>query len=300
MATTRPLGPDADAEPARWGYSDEQLATLPHAFRDDLLKDKVCIVSGGGSGLGRAMAYFFVRLGAEVMICGRRQEKLEETAGGIKRWLGRDVALMPMTIRDPEQVTALVTRTVERFGGLHLLVNNGGGQFPQAAIDFSVKGWNAVIDTNLNGTWYMMQAAARYWRDAGLPGSIVNIVANVWRGMPQVAHTCAARAGVIYLTKSVAVEWAPLGIRVNCVSPGSIATEGLNVYPAGAAEAFANASPMKRYGDAYDIAQATAFVGADQSGKFITGETLVVDGGNQMWGDTWPGGIPDWFRVPGR
>jgi len=289
-----------EAGQAHWGFTDEELATRAHAFRDDLLQDQVCIISGGGSGLGRAMAYLLTRLGAQVVICGRRQEKLDETVSGIRRLLDRDVGHKAMTIRDPEQVDALIGETWERYGRMDLLVNNGGGQFPQAAIDYSVKGWNAVIDTNLNGTWYMMQAAARRWRENGHPGSIVNIVANIWRGMPQVAHTCAARAGVIYLSKSVAVEWAPLGIRVNCVSPGSIATEGLNVYPPGAAEQFGNANPLRSYGDAFDIAHAVAYIGAAQTGKFVTGEVLVVDGGNQMWGDVWRGGIPEWFRVPER
>jgi citronellol/citronellal dehydrogenase len=285
-------------EPRDWGFTDEELATHPTVYRPDLLKGKVYLVSGGGSGMGRGMAYLLARLGADVMICGRRIEKLDETAAGIKKHLGREIGTRAMTIRDPEQVEALVAATYDRFGRLDTLVNNGGGQFPQAAIDFSIKGWNAVIDTNLNGTWYMMQAAARQWRDRKLPGSIINIVATIERGMPQVAHTCAARAGVIYLTKTVATEWAPLGIRVNCVAPGAIATEGLNVYPDGAAEKFANTNPMKRLGDVYDVAQAVVYVSAD-SGKFITGETLTVDGGHTSWGDTeWPGGKPDYFNVP--
>src|SRR5690606_7121260 len=141
--------------------------------------------------------------------CGRRQEKLDETADGVPRLLGSEGGRKGMTIRSPEQVQALMQETTERNGRHDLVVKNSGGQFPQAASDYTVKGWNAVIDTNLNGTWYMMQAAAQHWRDSGRPGSIVNIVANVWRGMPQVAHTAAARAGVIYLSKSVAVEWAP-------------------------------------------------------------------------------------------
>ena len=285
---------------ANWGMTEDQLAREPLVFRDDLLKGKVVLLSGGGGGFGRAMAYVLVRLGAELAICGRRADKLERTAGGIRKRLGRDVLCCPMTIRDPFQVVRLFDKVAGRFGRLDVLVNNAGGQFPQPAIDYSVKGWNAVIDTNLNGTWWMMQAAARHWRDAGKPGSIVNIVANVWRGMPQVAHTAAARAGVIYLSKSVAVEWAPLGIRVNCVSPGSIATEGLNVYPPGAAEAFGNANPLRRYGDSYDIAQSVVHVGSPVTGKFMTGEVLVVDGGNQMWGDVWPGNIPDWFKVSDR
>jgi NAD(P)-dependent dehydrogenase (short-subunit alcohol dehydrogenase family) len=280
----------------QWGLTDEQLATRPLAYRDDLLTGQTFIVSGGGSGIGRAMTFALTRLGANVMICGRRAEKLDDAAASVQRLLGREIATFPMTIRDPAQVEALMDATWQRFGGLDTLVNNGGGQFPQAAIDFSVKGWLAVIDTNLNGTWYMMQAAAKRWRDAGKPGNIVNIVANVWRGMPQVAHTCAARAGVIYLSKSVSTEWAPLGIRVNCVSPGSIATEGLNVYEPAAADRFRYSNPMHALGDGLDIAQAVVYLSSPTTGKFITGEVVVIDGGNNQFGDVWPGGIPEYFQ----
>jgi NAD(P)-dependent dehydrogenase (short-subunit alcohol dehydrogenase family) len=279
--------------------TDEELATAPLAFRDDALAGQVCLVSGGGSGIGRAIAYVLTRLGAEVAICGRRAEKLEETAEGIRKLLGKTIMTQAMTIRDPEAVRALVEATCDRFNGLSVLVNSAGGQYPQAAIDFTPKGWNAVIDTNLNGSWYMMQNAARVWRERGTPGSIVNIVAVVARGMPQVAHTAAARAGVIYLSKTLSVEWAPLGIRVNCVAPGSIATDGLNVYPRAAAEAFSVSNPMKRLGDVIDIAQSVVYLSAP-SGKFITGELLTVDGGRQNWGEDWPGGIPDYFRVSDR
>jgi NAD(P)-dependent dehydrogenase (short-subunit alcohol dehydrogenase family) len=285
--------------PKQWGLSDDELATLPLAFREDALAGKVCVVSGGGSGMGRAIAYVLARLGAEVAICGRRADKLEETAQGIGRHFGKSVLAKAMTIREPAQVQALFEETWQRFGRMDILVNSAGGQFPQPAIDFSVKGWNAVVDTNLNGTWYMMQSAARQWREHKCPGCIVNIVAVVNRGMPQVAHTAAARAGVIYLSKSLSVEWAPLEIRVNCVAPGSIATEGLNVYPREAAEGFVFSNPMKRLGDVMDIAQAVVYLASD-TGKFITGEVLAVDGGRQNWGEDWPGGIPDYFRVHGR
>jgi len=282
--------------PRDWGFTDEQLAHHPTVFKPDLLKGKVFLVSGGGSGMGRGMAYLFARLGADVMICGRRVAKLDETAAGIEKLVGRRIGTQAMTIRDPDQVDALIDATYARFGRLDVVVNNGGGQFPQPAIDFSVKGWLAVIDTNLNGTWYMMQSAAKQWRDRNEPGSIVNIVANVWRGMPQVAHTCAARAGVIYLSKTLSTEWAPLNIRVNCISPGSISTEGLNVYPEEATEHFAKSNPMRALGDVYDVAQGVVYLAAD-SAKFITGEVLVIDGGNNQWGDVWPGGKPDYFRV---
>ena len=276
--------------------SDEALAAAPTVFRDDLLRDKVVLISGGGSGLGRAMAFLVGRLGAKVMICGRREEKLASAAEAVQRLVGADVGYQAMTIRDPDAVEALMKSTWDRFGKLDILVNNGGGQFPQAAIDFTDKGWRAVIDTNLNGTWYMMQRAARMWQASKQPGCIVNIVANIQRGMPQVAHTCAARAGVIYLSKTVSTEWAHMNIRVNCVSPGSIETEGFNVYDKAAADAFKDSNPMRCVGDAYDIAEAVVYLGAP-SGKFITGEVLTVDGGNQQWGDVWPDGMPDHFRT---
>ncbi len=294
MTNRPPLDP-----PKQWGLTDADLATQPLVFRDDLLAGKVCVVSGGGSGMGRAIAYVLARLGAEVVICGRRAEKLEETAAGIARHLGKTIMTKAMTIREPAQVQNLFDETCERFQRLDVLINSAGGQFPQAAIDFSVKGWNAVVDTNLNGTWYMMQSAAKLWRDRNAGGCIVNIVAVVNRGMPQVAHTAAARAGVIYLSKTLSVEWAPLGIRVNCVAPGSIATDGLNVYPREAAEGFVVSNPMKRLGDVFDIAQAVVYLAAP-TGKFITGEVLAVDGGRQNWGEDWPAGIPDYFMVRGR
>jgi NAD(P)-dependent dehydrogenase (short-subunit alcohol dehydrogenase family) len=283
-------------EVPRWGMSDEELAAHPMVFRDDLLAGKVALISGGGSGLGRAMAFLFARLGAQLMLCGRTEDKLASTAQSIKRLLRRDVAYRAMTIRDPEQVSALVEETWQHHGRLDVLVNNAGGQYPQAAIDFTVKGWNAVIDTNLNGTWYMMQAAARQWRDRRKPGCIVNIVANVHRGMPTVAHTCAARAGVIYLSKTVATEWAPYEIRVNCVSPGAVETEGFKVYDPKVVERFSNSNPMRRVGDAWDIAEAVVYMAAP-SAKFITGEVLAVDGGQQQWGEFWSGGMPDHFKV---
>jgi citronellol/citronellal dehydrogenase len=185
----------------------------------------------------------------------------------------------------------------KEFGGIDVLVNNAGGQFPQPAIDFAAKGWNAVIETNLTGTWNMMQAAARQWRDAAKPGAIVNIITVVDRGQPGVAHTCAARAGVSALTRTVAVEWAPYQIRVNCVAPGAIGTEGLSNYPAEAQEMLKRSNPMLRCGETWDIAEAVVYLAAPSS-KFITGETINVDGGGRLWGEFWIAGKPDYFSEP--
>ena len=278
-----------------YGFTDEQLATLKLSWRPGLFDGQVVLVSGAGTGLGKAIAYQFGRLGAKLVICGRKADPLERTAEGMRK-LGIDCLTYPMTIRDPEQVAALFDAAWTRYGRLDVLVNNAGGQFPQPAIDFSIKGWNAVIDTNLNGTWYMMQAAARRWRDAAMPGCIVNIVAVVARGMPGVAHTSAARAGVIYLGKTLAIEWAPLHIRVNNVAPGVTATEGMNVYPEEARAEFVRANPMMKLGDAQDVADACCYL-AGPTGKFITGEVIAVDGGFQMWGEQWTAGRPDYYKL---
>lgn len=277
-----------------FGFSEDELDNLGTVYRPDLFAGKAVLISGGGSGLGRATAWLFARLGADLMLCGRTSEKLERVAARLGRFGGR-VETMATNIRDPDAVAALMDATFDRFGKLDVLVNNAGGQFPQAAIDYSVKGWNAVIDTNLNGTWYMMQNAARRWRDAGTGGAIVNIVAVVWRGMPGVAHTCAARAGVIYTSKTVAVEWAPYNIRINCVAPGTIETEGMAQYPEEARNLFPRSNAMLRLGDVQDIAEACVYLSAP-SAKFITGEVITIDGGGQMWGDLWTAGRPDYFK----
>jgi len=277
----------------QFGRSDDELATMPLTFRDGLFAGQAALVSGSGRGIGKAIAFQLARLGAKVALCGRDVGRLEATAERL-RALGADVLAQPMSIRDPEAVARLFDVVWEKFGTLDLVVNNAGGQFPQAAIDFSPKGWNAVVDTNLNGTWYMMQQAARRWRDGKRGGAIVNIVAVVGRGMPGVAHTCAARAGVIALSKTVAIEWAPLGIRINCVAPGAIMTEGMEVYPEEARRDLPKTNLMKRFGDVRDIADAVCYL-AGPSGAFMTGEVVTVDGGNQVWGDQWTIPRPSWF-----
>jgi citronellol/citronellal dehydrogenase len=282
------------SEQMKFGRSDEELATMPLTFRDGLFDGQVALVSGAGRGIGKAIAFQLARLGAKVALCGRDEARLNATAEKL-RALGADVLAHPMSIRDPDAVAKLYDAVWAKFGALDIVVNNAGGQFPQAAIDFSPKGWNAVIDTNLNGTWYMMQTAARRWRDAKRGGAIVNIVTVVGRGMPGVAHTCAARAGVIYVSKTVAIEWAPLGIRINCIAPGAIMTEGMEVYPDEARQALPKSNLMKRFGDVRDIADAVCYL-AGPSGAFMTGEVVTVDGGNQVWGDQWTIPKPEFFK----
>ncbi|WP_298215928.1 SDR family oxidoreductase [Acidocella sp.] len=279
----------------KFGFSREELRTHPTVYAPGLFDNHNVVVTGAGGGLGLAIAALFARLGANVAINGRNEEKLADAAAFL-RGFGKKVYSRPMSIRDPEQAALFVDEVHNEFGGLDTLVNNAGGQFPQLALDFTVKGWNAVIDTNLNGTWWMTQAAARKWVAKSEPGSVINIVASIWRGLPGMAHSCAARAGVIYLSKTVAVEWAPHKIRVNCVAPGCCESTGFARYPEEGSATFQEGNPMRHAGDEWDVAEAVVYMAAP-SGKFLTGEVLNVDGGQQMWGDPWPIGRPDYFKL---
>jgi citronellol/citronellal dehydrogenase len=274
--------------------TDRELWSQPTVYRTDLFNDCNVLVSGGGTGIGRAIALLFARLGAQVILCGRTFEKLERVAA-FARDHGARMLPMVANVREPEQVEALFARVAADCGTLTAVINNAGGQFAQPAIDYAVKGWKAVVDTNLNGTWYMMQAAARHWRDAGAPGSIVNVVAVVDRGIPGIAHSIAARAGVIGVTRTVAVEWAPLGVRVNCIAPGLTASEGLEVYPDAARNEFHRANPLRRPGTLREIAESAVFL-ASPAASFMTGEVMTVDGGGRLWGELWTAGRPEHFR----
>jgi len=264
-------------------------------FRDGLFKDKVILISGGGTGLGKHAAEQFARLGASLLICGRNAERIEAAADDLRQYGGRVMA-RALTIRDPEQVQKFMDAAWQEFGRIDVLVNNAGGQFASPALEITPKGWNAVVDTNLNGTWYMMQAAAQRWQQNKQPGNIINVVAVIWRGLPMVAHTCAARAGVVFLSKTVATEWAPYNIRVNCLAPGTIQTDAFGYYNEAARASFQQANPMKHAGEPLDITEGITYLASDAS-KFITGEVLNIDGGQQNWGDPWFGGRPRYFEL---
>jgi citronellol/citronellal dehydrogenase len=247
--------------------------------------------------LGELSSGFLARMGAKVATCGRSAEKLDVLSKELQEY-DLPILAIPADIRNGDSVAALFRQVQDRHGRLDMLITNAGGQFPQPAIDMTPNGFRAVVDNNLFGTWNMMQTAARHWRDTGAPGSIVNVVAVVERGILGAAHTAAARAGVIYMSKTVAVEWAPLKIRVNCVAPGTVFIEGMAGYPEEAKNDFYRSNPMLRLGDPWEIAEACLFIGSAAS-SFTTGEILRVDGGGQLWGEQWTQGKPDYFSEQG-
>ncbi len=271
-----------------------ELAVLPTVYRDDLFKDQVVLVSGGTGGIGMATAVLFGRLGATIISCGRDEAKMavfEEDMAS----LNIPCFTQSLTIRDADLVGGLMDSVWERFGRLDVLINNAGGQFAAPAMDISPNGWRTVVDTNLTGSWLMMQAAARHWRDKKQSGCIINMVTVLAMCTSGIAHTQAARAGEIHLTRGLCVEWAPYDIRLNSIAIGVVASPGLAHYPKSAKPSFDH-NPMRKIGTAQDIAQAAVYL-AGPSGEFINGTVLTVDGGADVWGEYWPLGRPEHFRI---
>ena len=276
-------------------WSDTDLSSLTHGFRDDLYAGQVALVTGGAGGIGRAICMLLSRLGAQVVTCGRDEAKLKELQESFARQ-DADIVVIPANVRDPEEVQALLRDTWNEFGRLDLVVNNAGGQFAAPANDISPKGWAAVLETNLYGPWFVMQAAAKAWIENGSAGSIVNIGTITGRASVGIPHTAAARAGAAGLAASLSVEWAPHDIRLNTIAVGVVRSPGLVNYPDAARPSFDH-NPQRRLGDVQDIAQAVAFLGSSVTASFITGEVFHVAGGEQVWGEYWALGKPEYFQI---
>lgn len=256
----------------------------PTIFVKDLLKGKTAIVTGGGTGIGRSIAMELAKVGANIVICSRRLEHLIATSEEIRSF-GVSSLAFQVDIRDVKAVTECVQSTIKQFGRIDILVNNAGGQFPQVAERLPINGWNAVINTNLNGTWYVTQEVATRSMIPNRTGKIMNITACFWRGMPGIAHTGAARAGVVNLTKSLSIEWAKYNILINCIAPGNIMTAGWkNAYGEERVGKISSQIPLGRLGCPEDIAYAVVYL-ASPAGDYVTGETISVDGGQQNWGN---------------
>lgn len=258
-------------------------------FRSDLFAGRVGIVTGGGSGIGRCIAHELASLGATVVLASRTEEKLETVAAEIRED-GGTADFIACNIREEEQVRALFAETLKRHEKCDFVVNNGGGQFISPAEAISLKGWEAVVQTNLTGTFLMCREAMQStMRERG--GAIVNVVADMWRGMPMMAHSGAARAGVVNLTKTLALEWSQYGIRLNAVAPGLILSSGFKNYPEPVQEALKTipeeALPMRRFGTESEVSAAVVFL-LSPAAAYVSGTTLRIDGASSLYRHAFP------------
>ena len=240
----------------------------------DANEAKVALVTGGGTGIGRAVARELVRTGARVAICGRRSEPL----AAVEAALGDACLAIQADVREPGDVEALVDRTLERFGRIDVLVNNAGGQFLAAAEEISLKGWRAVHRLAVDAAWDLTRTVAVRSMIPNREGVVVFIGFSPRRGIAELAHAAAARAALENLTGSLALEWSEHGIRTVCVALGNIATEGLDGYGAERVAEWEREVPLRRLGTPEEAAALIAFL-VSPGGGYVTGTTVVMDGG---------------------
>jgi citronellol/citronellal dehydrogenase len=256
-------------------------------FRDGLLEGVVCVVSGAGSGVGRATSLELARLGAIVVGCGRRGEPLEETAELARRLPGA-FEHESLDIREEGPVDGFFDRLLERHGRLDVLVNNAGGQFLAPAESISPKGFRTVIELNVQGTWQMTHAAAT---KAFIPqggGKVMSVTLSPHNGMPGMVHSGAARAAVENMMRTLAIEWSRFGIRTCALAMGHFATDVVGTkYPREVVENFAQMIPLGRAGKAEEMAWLIAYL-ASPAGDYFSGTTITLDGARDDWIGPWP------------
>lgn len=264
-------------------------------FRDQLFAGRTVLITGGGSGIGRCLAHELASLGATVVIAGRSVDKLERVAAEIAKDGGR-VAHYAFDIRDEEAVRGAVETMLAEQGAIHGLVNNAGGQYPMPLAKIGKKGWDAVVGNNLTGGFLVARELYTQCM-AKNGGAIVNMLADMWNGMPGMGHSGAARAGMLDFTESAAVEWAVSGVRVNAVAPGYILSSGMDSYdPAFARDIIPRckaATPLKRMGEEAEVSSAIVFL-LSEGAAFITGSCIKTDGGSSL--ATGLTGLPDHDR----
>ncbi len=268
-------------------------------FRPDLLKGKTIIITGGGTGLGKAMATRFGGLGANLIITSRTQEVLDQSAQEIEAETGSDILPIACDIRRTANVKDMVSRAVERFGNIDVLVNNAAGNFISPTEDLSEGGFKVIVDIVLNGTFNCTQAVGRSMIKQKKSGCILNIVTTyAWTGSGYVVPSAAAKAGVLAMTRSLAVEWAKYGIRTNAIAPGPFPTKGAwdRLVPAGFGieRRMRKRIPLNRFGEHRELADLAAFLVSDGAG-FINGEVVTIDGGEWLKG---AGEFNDLDRLP--
>ena len=248
----------------------------------DANRDKVALITGGGTGIGRATALAFAASGARVAICGRRPEPLNEVRVELER-AGAECLAVPCDVREPEQGRALIDAIVERFGGVDVLVNNAGGQFTAPAEEITSKGMRAVHRLAIDAAWDLTREVATRSMIPGGGGLIVFLGFSPRRGIPGFAHASAARAALENLAQGLSLELSRHSIRAVCVVVGNIDTEGLAAYGAEAVEAARRQVPLGRLGEPREVAETIAFL-ASAGGAYVTGSSVLVDGGLDAWG----------------
>ncbi len=266
-------------------------------FESGLLKKKSIIVTGGGTGLGKSMATRYAELGADLVITSRRHEVINSTAEELREYGGKVLAVS-CDVRDPDQVQNMVDQTVNEFGKIDILLNNAAGNFISPTENLSSNGFKTVVDIVLNGTFNCTHAVGKEMIAAG-GGSILNIVTTyAWTGSGYVVPSAAAKAGVLAITRSLAVEWAKYGIRSNAIAPGPFPTEGAwsRLAPPGLGieKKMKNRIPLKRFGEHIELANLAAYLISDEAG-YINGEVVTIDGGEWLKG---AGQFNDLEKVP--
>jgi citronellol/citronellal dehydrogenase len=258
-------------------------------YRAGLFAGQTVVVTGGGSGIGRCIAHELASLDADLALVGRKIDKLEAVQGEIAAAApGCRVSIHSCDIRDETGVRQMVADVLGVHGRIDGVVNNAGGQYPQPVRDITLKGWDAVVRNNLHGGFLVSREAYTQWMEAH-GGSIVNIIADMWMGMPGMAHSGAARAGMLSFTETAACEWGHAGVRVNAVAPGFVASSGFDTYGPEMQAKFHSlmkTSPLQRYGTEAEVSSAVVYL-LSEGAAYITGSFIRVDGGVPNARQTW-------------
>lgn len=257
-------------------------------LKDDALKGKTIVVTGGGTGLGKAMATYFLKLGANLVITSRKIEVLQKTAQEMESETGGKVLAVQCDVREYEQVENVLAETISKFGSVDVLVNNAAGNFISPTERLSANAFSSIIDIVLKGTVNCTLAFGKHWIKQKQPASVLNIVTTyAFTGSAYVVPSACAKGGVLALTRSLAVEWGKYGIRSNAIAPGPFPTKGAwdRLLPGDLAEKFdfKNRVPLKRVGDHQELANLAAFLVSDFS-NYINGEVITIDGGEWLQG----------------
>ena len=264
---------------------------MSRVLAPDANAGRVALITGGGSGIGRATARGFAATGASVAICGRRADPLEAVRSELETG-GAECVAVPCDVREPKQVNDLVGVVLERFGTIDVLVNNAGGQFEAPAEEISLEGWRAVHRLALDAAWDLTHEVAMRAMIPGHGGLVVFVGFSPRRGIPGFAHAAPARAALENLAASLALEWSRHAIRSVCVVPGNIDTEGLAGYGEQAVEDARRQVPLGRLGSPEEVADVIAFL-ASPGGGYVTGSSVLVDGGLDAWGQGEPPPPPE-------